>query len=74
MKKLIDNDSVVILTGIAIGVMTLIAVCAIVGIYERETREAMDKAAATKAFCDSVGGQYGGEKCYKDGKEMVNEN
>ena len=30
----------------------------------------LDHLADRKARCDSIGGHFGGEKCYKDGEEM----
>lgn len=30
----------------------------------------LDNLADRKARCDSIGGHFGGEKCYKDGEEM----
>ena len=30
----------------------------------------LDHRAERKARCDSIGGKTGGDKCYKDGKEM----
>lgn len=30
----------------------------------------LDHLADRKARCDSIGGQFGVEKCYKDGEEM----
>lgn len=31
----------------------------------------LDHLADRKARCDSIGGQFGVEKCYKDGEEML---
>lgn len=33
-------------------------------------RTELDNLADRKARCDSIGGHFGGEKCYKDGEEM----
>lgn len=71
MKKWTTNDNVVVVMGIICTIIVGLAVCIAAGICERVTHEAMDEAAAAKAFCDSAGGQYGGGKCYKDGKEIT---
>ena len=71
MKKCTTNDDAVLMIGIICTIIVGITVCIVSGTCERATHKAMDEAAAVKAFCDSAGGQYGGGKCYKDGKEIT---
>ena len=33
--------------------------------------ESSNKTSNLKAYCDSIGGSLGGDKCYKDGEEML---
>lgn len=33
--------------------------------------ESSNKTANLKAYCDSIGGRLGGDKCYKDGEELL---
>jgi hypothetical protein len=33
--------------------------------------ESTNKTLNLKAYCDSIGGELGGDKCYKDGEEMI---
>lgn len=53
--------------------LVLVAILAIVGACDTETHKRMDDDASMKALCDSVGGNYGGGKCYKDGKEITDD-
>lgn len=61
--------------GFAILLVVLVVVLSLIvmGLDSTKTHEKMDEAANMKAFCDSIGGNYGGCKCYKDGKEITNE-
>ena len=57
----------------SIFIICLICVIGLAGACQQETHERMDENARAKAFCESVGGKYGGEVCYKDGKEITDE-
>ena len=60
-------------TGFAIVVALLVVIISIfvMGYVEKVTHEKMDDRAAIKAYCDSIGGKLGGDKCYKDGIELA---
>lgn len=46
------------------------AICQLSG-ESSAARIELDHLADRKARCDSVGGYFGGEKCYKNGEEML---
>ena len=56
--------------GVVISLLVAIIAIFVMGYVEKVTHEKMDDRAATKAYCDSIGGKLGGDKCYKDGVEQ----
>ena len=54
----------VVLAALAVGVLCQFLAA------NSAARIELDHLADRKARCDSIGGQFGVEKCYKDGEEM----
>lgn len=42
----------------------------LIALGESSIHEDMDKRASLKAFCDSVNGSLGGDRCFVDGVEV----
>lgn len=56
--------------GVVISLLLVIIAIFLMGYIEKVTHEEMDNRADIKAYCDSIGGKLGGDKCYKDGVEQ----
>ena len=65
------------LIGLIISIMlpTIFAALAVGAICQSGESSAarieLDHLADRKVRCDSIGGYFGGEKCYKNGEEMI---
>lgn len=71
IRKWTRKDIIELLVGIIITLITMI-VLAIVWAHLHELYiESSNKISNLKAYCDSIGGTLGGDKCYKDGEEML---
>lgn len=71
MKRKWARKDVIELLGAIIVTLILMAVMAIAYAHLHEFYiESSNKTSNLKAYCDSVDGELGGNKCYKDGKEM----
>ena len=65
------KDIIELLVGIIIlPILMTVIVITYTCLHESYT-ESSNKTANLKAYCDSISGNLGGDKCYKDGKEML---
>lgn len=64
IRLIISIILAVVLAALAVG-----AICQLSN-ASFSARTELDHLADRKARCDSIGGHFGGEKCYKDGEEM----
>ncbi len=72
MKRKWARKDVIELLGAIIVTLILMVVMAIAYAHLHEFYiESSNKTANLKAYCDSIGGNLGGDKCYKDGEEML---
>lgn len=58
-----------IILAVVLAVLAIWAICQLLA-ASSAARIELDHLADRKARCDSIGGQFGVEKCYKDGEEM----
>ena len=65
------------LIGLIMSIILAVLIAALAGVAilqlsaeNSAARIELDHLADRKARCDSIGGQLGAEKCYKDGEEM----
>lgn len=61
------NDSIVKLV---ITLVFIIVVMCLLGSYTPSNQQAMDERANAVAQCESIGGNFGGDKCYVNGIEV----
>lgn len=70
-RKWTRKDAIELFGGIII-TLILVVVLAITYTHLHEFYiESTNKTLNLKAYCDSIGGELGGDKCYKDGEEMI---
>lgn len=68
-RKWTRKDSIELLSGIIIALI-LMVVLAITYTHLHELYiESSNKTLNFKAYCDSIGGRLGGDKCYVNGEE-----
>lgn len=56
-----------------IAFMSLLAFALLLGLSSSVSNYDFDKQSELSARCRSIGGQIGNDKCFKDGKRVVNE-
>lgn len=71
-KNRVELIGGLIMSMILVVVLAMLATGAIRQLSDADSaaRIKLDHLADRKARCDSIGGHFGGEKCYKDGEEM----
>ena len=70
IRKWTRKDVIELLGGIIITLILMITL-AVMCVHSHEFYiESSNKALNLKAYCDSIDGKLGGDKCYKDGEEM----
>lgn len=65
-----DPQDVVIVLGIFVLIISIIVFLHWAAVWEDQMSEREAQYTNTKARCKSLGGERGGSKCYKDGKEV----
>lgn len=65
------KDVIELFGGIIITLILMIVLAIVYTHLNESYIESSNKSSNLKAYCDSIDGGLGGDKCYKDGKEML---
>lgn len=69
-RKWTRKDAIELLGGFIITLILMIILAITFTRLHEFYTESSNKTSNLKAYCDSIGGEFGGDKCYKDGEEM----